>query len=61
LQGLIDALSTFVADLEGYRVAALDGPAHSVLALDHGIAVHQASLAWAQGAWETLATGAARA
>jgi hypothetical protein len=55
LRDLMDALSSFVADVERYR-AVLAGPAHAVLALDHGIAVHRASLAWARGTWETLAT-----
>ncbi len=56
LSDLIGALSTFVADLERHRQAVLDGAAHPALALDHGIAVHQASLAWARATWETLAT-----
>ncbi len=56
LQGLIDALSIFVADVERYQAAVPAGPAHAVLALDHGIAVHQASLAWARATWRTLAT-----
>jgi PadR family transcriptional regulator, regulatory protein AphA len=55
LRHLIDALSVFVAGVERYR-AALDGPRHAVLALDHGIAVHQASLAWAEATWQMLAT-----
>jgi DNA-binding PadR family transcriptional regulator len=54
LRDLIDALSIFVADVERYR-AALDGPSHAVLALEHGIAVHQASLAWAQDTGRMLA------
>ena len=57
LRDLIDALSIFVADLERYRAALLAGPSHVVLALDHGTAVHRASLAWAQGTREVLATG----
>jgi DNA-binding PadR family transcriptional regulator len=56
LQDLTDALSTFVSDVERHRTAMLAGPAHAVLALDHGIAVHRASLAWARGTWEMLAT-----
>jgi DNA-binding PadR family transcriptional regulator len=55
LGDLVDALAIFVTDLERYR-AVLDGPSHAVLALDHGIAVHRASLAWAQGTWRLLAT-----
>jgi hypothetical protein len=45
-----------VADVERYRAAVTTGPPHVVLALDHGIAVHRASLAWATGTWEMLAT-----
>jgi len=56
LAGLTDALSIFVADVERYRAAVPAGPSHVVLALDHGIAVHRASLAWARGTWEMLAT-----
>lgn len=56
LRELIDALSIFVADLERYRAEVLAGPAHARLALDHGAAVHRASLAWAQGTWEMIAT-----
>ncbi len=56
LRDLIDALSVFVADVERYRAAVTTGPPHVVLALDHGIAVHRASLAWATGTWEMLAT-----
>ncbi len=56
LRDLIDALSVFVADVERYRAAVTTGPPHVVLALDHGIAVHRASLAWATGTWELLAT-----
>jgi hypothetical protein len=63
LRDLIDALSIFVADVERYR-AVVAGPSHAALALDHGIAVHRASLAWARATWEMLATappGPARA
>jgi DNA-binding PadR family transcriptional regulator len=56
LRDLTDALSIFVADVERHRTAMLAGPSHAVLALDHGIAVHRASLAWARGTWEMLAT-----
>jgi PadR family transcriptional regulator AphA len=55
LRDLTDALSIFVAGVERYRAAAA-GPAHAALALDHGIAVHRASLAWARATWEMLAT-----
>jgi hypothetical protein len=56
LRDLTDALSIFVADVERYRAAVVAGPSHAALALDHGIAVHRASLAWARGTWEMLAT-----
>jgi len=55
LRDLTDALSIFVAGVERYRAAAA-GPAHAALALDNGIAVHRASLAWARATWEMLAT-----
>jgi DNA-binding PadR family transcriptional regulator len=55
LDSLADALDALVAELERFSVAVRAGAAtgagdavHSVLALDHGIAVHQASLAWAR-------------
>lgn len=56
LRDLMDALSVFVADVERYRAAVVAGPSHAALALDHGVAVHRASLAWARGTWEMLAT-----
>lgn len=48
LQGLADALSTFTAQLERQTAAADLGDRHPRLALDHGLAVHQASLRWAE-------------
>jgi DNA-binding PadR family transcriptional regulator len=57
LRDLTGALSSFVADVERYR-SVLAGPSHAALALDHGIAVHRASLAWAQATSEMLATAA---
>lgn len=59
LRELMDALSKFVADVERYRAEVPAGPLHVVLALDHGIAVHRASLAWARSTLETLATAPA--
>ena len=56
LRDLTDALSIFVGDVERHRTAMLAGPRHAILALDHGIAVHRASLAWARGTSEMLAT-----
>ena len=55
LRDLIAALSSFVSDVERHRTAMLAGPSHAVLALDHGIAVHRASLVWARGTWQMLA------
>jgi DNA-binding PadR family transcriptional regulator len=55
LDSLADALAALVAELERFSVAVTAGTAtgagdavYSALALDHGIAVHQASLAWAR-------------
>jgi len=47
LQGLADAMAAFTAELEQ---AAANAPAsgHAGLALEHGLAVHRASLAWAE-------------
>ena len=59
LRDLVDALSVFVADVERYR-AAVTEPLHAALALDHGIAVHRASLAWARATWEMLASAPPR-
>jgi DNA-binding PadR family transcriptional regulator len=53
LQDLIDALSAFVADVERHRELVAE-PLHAALALDHGIAVHRASLAWARATWGML-------
>jgi DNA-binding PadR family transcriptional regulator len=48
LRSLADALAAFVAQLE--QAAAFTGPgnSHPSLALDHGLAVHRASLHWAE-------------
>jgi DNA-binding PadR family transcriptional regulator len=48
LQNLTDALEAFTADLENYTAAADLSDRHPRLALDHGLAVHRASLQWAQ-------------
>lgn len=52
LQDLTDALAAFTVGLERYAAAADPGDRHPRLALDHGLAVHRASLQWAQ---QTLA------
>jgi DNA-binding PadR family transcriptional regulator len=58
LRGLADALATFTAQLERYAAAADLFGRHPRLALDHGLAVHRASLRWTEHAIETLAAAA---
>lgn len=54
LDSLKDALAAFTAGLERYAAAAhLDGR-HPRLALEHGVAVHRASLQWAEQAIAAL-------
>ena len=48
LQDLIDALAAFTAELEHHTAAADLSDRHPRLALDHGLAVHRASLQWAR-------------
>jgi PadR family transcriptional regulator PadR len=48
LQNLADALAAFTTDLEQYTAAADMPGRHPRLALDHGLAVHRASLRWAK-------------
>jgi len=48
LQNLADELGAFTAQLEQYAAAAGLGNTHARLALDHGLAVHRASLQWAE-------------
>ena len=52
LRSLADALAAFTGQLERYMAAADLGARHPRLALDHGLAVHRASLRWAE---ETIA------
>ncbi|MGO8875392.1 MAG: PadR family transcriptional regulator [Acidimicrobiales bacterium] len=47
LHNLTEALSAFVAELQRYTEVTELG-AHARLALDHGLAVHRASLRWAE-------------
>jgi DNA-binding PadR family transcriptional regulator len=54
LQDLADALAAFTAGLERHAAATDPGSGHARLALDHGLAVHRASLAWAQRAITAL-------
>lgn len=62
LDSLADALDALVGDLERFSAAVTAGTAtgvgdavHSALALEHGIAVHRASLAWARRTRRVLA------
>jgi PadR family transcriptional regulator AphA len=48
LQSVADALAVLVAQLEQYAAAADLSERYPRLALDHGIAVHRASLRWAE-------------
>jgi PadR family transcriptional regulator AphA len=48
LQNLRDELGAFTAQLEHYAAASELGNSHARLALDHGLAVHRASLQWAE-------------
>ena len=48
LQNLADRLAALVARLEQYTAAADFPGRHPRLALDHGIAIHRASLRWAE-------------
>jgi DNA-binding PadR family transcriptional regulator len=54
LRSLAGALAAFVASLERYTAAADLGDRHPRLALDHGLAVHRASLGWAERTIEAL-------
>jgi DNA-binding PadR family transcriptional regulator len=48
LQNLADALAAFTADLERHTADTDPNARHPRLALDHGLAVHRASLRWAE-------------
>jgi DNA-binding PadR family transcriptional regulator len=48
LRDLADALTPFTADLERHAAATDHSSSHARLALDHGLAVHRASLAWTE-------------
>jgi DNA-binding PadR family transcriptional regulator len=49
LRSLADALAALTAQLEKYTTTAVDlANRHPRFALDHGVAVHQASLRWAE-------------
>jgi PadR family transcriptional regulator AphA len=58
VRSLADALAEFTAGLERYAAAAgMDG-SHPRLALDHGLAVHRASLQWAEHTIAALSAAA---
>jgi hypothetical protein len=48
VQNLADGLAALTAELEQYAATADFPGRHPRLALDHGIAVHRASLRWAE-------------
>jgi PadR family transcriptional regulator AphA len=48
LRDLKDALAAFVAALERYPAIAHGNERHPAFAVDHGLAVHRASLDWAE-------------
>ncbi len=54
LRGLADALAAFTADLDRHAAATDPGSGHARLALDHGLAVHRASLRWTEDAIAAL-------
>jgi DNA-binding PadR family transcriptional regulator len=54
LRSLEAALAALTGSLERYAAAASFGDRHPLLALDHGLAVHRASLRWARHALTTL-------
>ncbi len=58
LQDLMEALRSSSATS---NATACLPPSHAILALDHGIAVQRASLAWARGTWEMIAISPTRA
>jgi PadR family transcriptional regulator, regulatory protein AphA len=55
LQDLADALAAQVAQLEEYMAAADLGQRYPRFAVDHGLAVHRASLQWAERTIAALA------
>jgi DNA-binding PadR family transcriptional regulator len=59
LQSLADALEALVAQLEKYAAVTDLGSRHPALALDHGLAVHRASLRWAEHTITALSTAPA--
>jgi len=55
LADLANALDSFVTATEQYLASGAEaGRPHAELAIEHGIAVHRASLEWARSALATL-------
>jgi Virulence activator alpha C-term len=54
LDNLKEALAAFTEGLERYAVATRSDEAHALLAMEHGLAVHRASLQWADHAIAAL-------
>jgi PadR family transcriptional regulator AphA len=59
LRSLSGALAAFTAQLERYTAATSLGDRHPRLALDHGLAVHRASLRWAENTIAALSAAPA--
>jgi hypothetical protein len=59
MQNLADALAAFTAELEQHSAGADMPGRHPRLALDHGLAVHRASLRWAEDTIAELSAVAA--
>jgi len=57
LQSFADALAALITQLEQYTAATGHTDRHPRLALDHGLAVHRASLRWAERTITALAAG----
>lgn len=56
LKALVDALDGFVSGMARYLASGAESSRrHGELALEHGIAVHQASLDWARSALTAMA------
>lgn len=61
LRDLAAGLETFIDGIKSYLATGLPrGRIHGVLALEHGIAVHQASLDWARDAYAALSADTSR-
>jgi DNA-binding PadR family transcriptional regulator len=60
LQNLKDALAAFTGELERHAVATDLNNRHPGLALDHGLAVHRASLRWAEHTIAALSAASSR-